>query len=210
VGGSRARSRLSAEDHRRCSMTKALSGPPRGCPPPLSATITPHMGRASDGGSEGMASRNSPDVNGGRAFPRGLRDGRKRWTNGLPGATKRLGAMMALRGLSGNQSGCARIPMMARSKIAPLQRPNTLMQLSRSSVLELRLATRGRAIGTSATCQESAWSSVLGGGADVRLTSRATDRDPLRSFGALGCLIRTAWTKHWGMGDIAGILAQLR
>src|SRR2546422_6558852 len=70
----------------------------------------------------------------------------KRWTNGLPGATKRLGANLALRGLSVSQSGCARIPMMARSKIAPLQRPNTLMQLSRSSVLKLRLATRGRAI----------------------------------------------------------------
>src|SRR6266516_427234 len=75
----------------------------------------------------------------------------KRWTNGLPGATKRLGANLALRGLSVSQSGCAR---MARSKIAPLQRPNTLMQLSRSSVLELPLATRGRAIhvGTFATC----------------------------------------------------------
>src|SRR6266487_2720173 len=70
----------------------------------------------------------------------------KRWTNGLPGATKRLGANLALRGLSVSQSGCARIPMMARSKIAPLQRPNTLLQLSRSSVSELRLATRGRAI----------------------------------------------------------------
>src|SRR5712671_4109883 len=72
----------------------------------------------------------------------------KRWTNGLPGATKGLGANLALRGLSVSQSGCARIPMMARSKIAPLQRPNTLMQLSRSSVLELPLATRGRAIHT--------------------------------------------------------------
>jgi hypothetical protein len=70
----------------------------------------------------------------------------KRWTNGLPGATKRLGANLALRGLSASQPGCARIPMMARSKIAPLQRPNTLLQLSRSSVLELRLATHGRAI----------------------------------------------------------------
>ena len=39
----------------------------------------------------------------------------KRWTNGLPGATKRLGAMMARRGLSASQPGCARIPMMARS-----------------------------------------------------------------------------------------------
>src|SRR6266700_7893612 len=50
----------------------------------------------------------------------------KRWTNGLPGATKRLGANLALRGLSVSQSGCARIPMMARSKIAPLQRPNNI------------------------------------------------------------------------------------
>jgi len=34
---------------------------------------------------------------------RGLRDGMRRWTNGLPGATARLGAMMALRGLSASQ-----------------------------------------------------------------------------------------------------------
>jgi hypothetical protein len=36
--------------------------------------------------------------------------------------------------------------MMARSKIAPLQRPDTLMQLSRSSLSEIRLAPRCRAI----------------------------------------------------------------
>lgn len=70
----------------------------------------------------------------------------KRWTNGLPGATKRLGAMMVGRDLSASQPGSARIPMMARSINAPLQRPNTLMQLSRSSILEFRLATHGRAI----------------------------------------------------------------
>ena len=35
----------------------------KGMPAPLSATITRHTGRASDGGSEGMASRNSSDVN---------------------------------------------------------------------------------------------------------------------------------------------------
>jgi hypothetical protein len=34
--------------------------------------------------------------------------------------------------------------MMARSKIAPLQRPDTLSQLSRSSLSELRLETRTR------------------------------------------------------------------
>jgi hypothetical protein len=36
--------------------------------------------------------------------------------------------------------------MMAGSKIAPRQRPDTLMQLSRSSILEVRLVPRGRAI----------------------------------------------------------------
>src|SRR6266496_2448462 len=99
----------------------------------------------------------------------------KRWTNGLPGATKRLGANLALRGLSVSQSGCARIPMMARSKIAPLQRPNTLMQLSRSSVLELPLATRGRAIhcGTSLTFQDVRYLAALGGKADTAGDGRA-------------------------------------
>src|SRR6266571_7123663 len=93
----------------------------------------------------------------------------KRWTNGLPGATKRLGANLALRGLSVSQSGCARIPMMARSKIAPLQRPNTLMQLSRSSVLELPLATRGRAIhfGTSQTRRDVGPESAIRSTADI-------------------------------------------
>src|ERR1700739_2773190 len=61
LGGSRARRHLSTEDHP-CSMTKARSGSPRRCPPPLSATITRLMGRASDGGSEGMASRDPADV----------------------------------------------------------------------------------------------------------------------------------------------------
>src|SRR6266508_7055527 len=68
----------------------------------------------------------------------------KRWTNGLPGAAKRLDAMMAIRGLSGSQPGCARIPMMARSNIAPLKRPDTLMQLSRSPA---RHSTLHRAAG---------------------------------------------------------------
>ena len=70
----------------------------------------------------------------------------KRWTNGLPGATTRLGAKMALRGLSPSEPGCARIPMMVRSKICSTKRPDTLMQLSRSLLLEIRLATHGRAI----------------------------------------------------------------
>ena len=56
LGGSRPRSRLSAQDRCQCRVTKARSGPPRGYPPPLSATVA-RPGRASDGGSEGMASR---------------------------------------------------------------------------------------------------------------------------------------------------------
>ncbi len=145
MGSSRPRARLSAEDHCQC-LTKPCSGPPRGCPPPLSATVARHIGRASDGGSEGMA---SPDpskierktetehINIDSFLPhRGLRDGMMRWTNGLPSATTRLGAKMALRGLAASQPGCARIPMMVRSKRCSTKRPDTLMQLSRSSLLE--------------------------------------------------------------------------
>ena len=42
--------------------TKARSGPPRGCQPPLSATIAHPIGRASDGGSEGMASPDPSNI----------------------------------------------------------------------------------------------------------------------------------------------------
>jgi transposase len=48
--------------------------------------------------------------------------------NGLPDAAKRLGAMMA------------------RSARAPPQRSNTLLQLSRSTISDLCLATHGRTI----------------------------------------------------------------
>ena len=37
-----------------------------------------------------------------RSLP-SLRDGMRRWTNGLPGATQRLGAIMTQRGLSASQ-----------------------------------------------------------------------------------------------------------
>src|SRR6266436_900800 len=56
----------------------------------------------------------------------------KRWTNGLPGATKRLGAMMAIRGLSLSQPRMRADTHDGPEQIAPLQRPDTLMQLSRS------------------------------------------------------------------------------
>ena len=39
----------------------------------------------------------------------------RRWTNGLPGATARLGAMMAHEVYPLVSLGCARIPMLARS-----------------------------------------------------------------------------------------------
>jgi hypothetical protein len=45
----------------------------------------------------------------------------KRWTNGLPGATKRLGAKMAFEVLPLGSLGCARIPMTARSKLLHLR-----------------------------------------------------------------------------------------
>src|SRR6266436_2755782 len=70
----------------------------------------------------------------------------KRWTNGLPGATKRLGAMMALRGLSASQPRMRADTHDGPEQIAPLQRPDTLMQLSRSSILEVHLVPHGRAI----------------------------------------------------------------
>jgi hypothetical protein len=56
----------------------------------------------------------------------------KRWMNGLPGATKRLGAMMAPRGLSLSQPRMRADTHDGPEQIAPLQRPDTLMQLSRS------------------------------------------------------------------------------
>src|SRR5262249_15772969 len=56
----------------------------------------------------------------------------KRWTNGLPGATKRLGAMMALQGLSLSQPRMRADTHDGPEQIAALQRSDTLMQLSRS------------------------------------------------------------------------------
>src|SRR5215467_13086830 len=72
-----------------------------------------------------------------------------RWTNGLPGATKRLGAIMALRGLSASQPRMRADTHDGPEQIAPLQRPDTLMQLSRlsrSAILEVHLVPHGRAI----------------------------------------------------------------
>src|SRR4029453_14009345 len=65
------------------------------------------------------------------------------WTNGLPGATKKLGSMMALRGLSLSQPRMRADTHDGPEQIAPLQRPDTLMQLSRSLILEFNLVPHG-------------------------------------------------------------------
>jgi len=56
---------------------------------------------------------------------------------------------------------------------APLQRPNTLLQLSRSSILERHLAPHGRAIhfGTKRTFVCAAVMSAFGGKADITQTT---------------------------------------
>ena len=70
----------------------------------------------------------------------------KRWTNALAGATMRLVAKMAQRGLSASQPRMRADTHVGPELNAPLQRPDTLMQLSRSSLSEIHLAQRGRAI----------------------------------------------------------------
>src|SRR6266404_6580918 len=93
----------------------------------------------------------------------------KKWTNGLPGATKRLGAMMALRGLSASQPRMRADTHDGPEQIAPLQRPDTLMQLSRSLILEVHLVPHGRAIhyGTKRTYRDDLLFVRFRGEADV-------------------------------------------
>src|SRR5262245_7243846 len=92
----------------------------------------------------------------------------KRWTNGLPGATKRLGAKMALRGLAASQPRMRADTHDGPEQIAPLQRPDTLMQLSRSLILEVHLVPHGRTIhfGTKRTFRGKFAMSALRGKAD--------------------------------------------
>jgi hypothetical protein len=63
--------------------------------------------------------------------------------------------------------------MMARSTIAPRQRPDTLMQLSRSSILEVRLVPRGRAIhtGTKLPIRNVRYMAAFGGDPDIEPTA---------------------------------------
>ena len=100
----------------------------------------------------------------------------KRWTNGLPGATKRLGAMMALRGLSVSQPRMRADTHVGPEHDAPIQRPNTLLQLSRSSISNAILL---RAAGPYVMARpfragyRSGWSGNHGPAADGR--AQATD-----------------------------------
>src|ERR1700680_3865288 len=93
----------------------------------------------------------------------------KRWMNGLPGATKRLGAMMAQRGLSVSQPR-----MRADTHDGPekMLHVRGLIHCCSSHVYRswsFCLATRGRAIhpGTFETCRQALRMSVDGGGAEV-------------------------------------------
>ena len=58
----------------------------------------------------------------------------------------RLGTMMAQRGLSASQPWMRADTHVGPELNAPLQRPDTLMQLSRSSLSKIRLVQRGRTI----------------------------------------------------------------
>src|SRR5262249_46855670 len=110
----------------------------------------------------------------------------KRWTNGLPGATKRLGAKMALRGLAASESWVRADTHDGPEQIAPLQRPDTLMQLSRSSILEVHLVQHGRAIhfGTKRTCRDVCALSALRGKADIASERMRSAPDPSPTLAA--------------------------
>src|SRR5262245_1727250 len=89
---------------------------------------------------------------------RRLRDGMRRWTNGLPGATQRLGAMMTHRGLSASQPW-----MRADTQRGPERNRSTSEAEYIDAALtfalsELHLAPHGRAIhpGTTLTFQRRA------------------------------------------------------
>src|SRR5262249_22007401 len=99
----------------------------------------------------------------------------KRWTNGLPGATKRLGAKMDLRGLAASQPRMRADTHDGPEQIAPLQRPDTLMQLSRSLISEVHLVPHGRAIhyGTSRRLLRCQCLDAAGGKADTARAPRA-------------------------------------
>src|SRR5215467_6535196 len=85
------------------------------------------------------------------------------------------GCQNDLRGLSASQPRMRADTHDGPEQIAPLQRPDTLMQLSRSSILEVHLVPHGRAIhfGTKRTYPSCRSMSAFGGKADDLLLTQS-------------------------------------
>src|SRR5262249_1179976 len=70
----------------------------------------------------------------------------KRWTNGLPGATQRLGAMMAQRGLSASQPWMRPDPRRAPERNRSTLEAEYIDAAPTFALSDLHLAPHGRAI----------------------------------------------------------------
>src|SRR6516165_7169738 len=130
----------------------------------------------------------------------------KRWTNGLPGATKRLGAKMALRGLAASQPRMRADTHDGPEQIAPLQRPDTLMQLSRSLISEVHLVPHGRAIHLAQSRHARRLARCLLSGVKRTWPSDGvrSANDPKRTFCAIGGeLFRASITSTLTVANIA-------
>src|SRR5262245_53676997 len=79
------------------------------------------------------------------------------------------GCQNGLRGLSASQPRMRADTHDGPEQIAPLQRPDTLMQLSRSSILEVHLVPHGRAIhsGTFETSTDVRYTAAFGSNPDI-------------------------------------------
>src|SRR5215471_10040359 len=77
---------------------------------------------------------------------RGLRDGMRRWTNGLPGATQRLGAMMTQRGLTASQRWMRADPHRGPERKRSTSEAEYIDAAFTFALSELHLAPHGRAI----------------------------------------------------------------
>src|SRR5262249_60400964 len=70
----------------------------------------------------------------------------KRWTNGLPGATQRLGAMMAQRGLSASQPWMRADPHRGPERNRSTLEAEYIDAAPTFALSDLHLAPHGRAI----------------------------------------------------------------
>ena len=77
---------------------------------------------------------------------RRLRDGMRRWTNGLPGATQRLGAIMTHRGLSASQPWMRADPHRGPERKRSTSEAEYIDAPLTFALSELHLAPHGRAI----------------------------------------------------------------